>query len=202
MFARDRSSNVRSTEGTGLGLAITKTLVEKMGGTISCSSKLGQGTTFTFSLQLAAGSKADLPAPVALSDVPNSTSLSGKRILLAEDNELNQEIAVHILENYGLEVDVAHDGQEAVEKLQQAPEHHYAVILMDIMMPRMDGYEATRFIRNLDNPARAGIPIIAMTANAFAEDKKKAYDAGMQGFVSKPFKVEKLLKVLQQNVQA
>lgn len=202
MFARDRSSNVRSTEGTGLGLAITKTLVEKMGGTISCSSKLGQGTTFTFSLQLAAGSKADLPAPVALSDVPNSTSLSGKRILLAEDNELNQEIAVHILENYGLEVDVAHDGQEAVEKLQQAPEHHYAVILMNIMMPRMDGYEATRFIRNLDNPARAGIPIIAMTANAFAEDKKKAYDAGMQGFVSKPFKVEKLLNVLQQNVQA
>ena len=195
MFARDRS-----TEGTGL--AITKTLVEKMGGTISCKSKLGQGTTFTFCLQLAAGSKDDLPAPVVLVDATHRTSLNGKHILLAEDNELNQEIAVHILQNYGFEVDVANDGLEAVEKLQQAPEHHYAVILMDIMMPRMDGYEATRFIRRLDNPAKAGIPIIAMTANAFAEDKKKAYDAGMQGFVSKSFKVEKLLQVLQQNVQS
>ena len=127
---------------------------------------------------------------------PSHKALQGMRILLAEDNELNQEIAVHILNSHGIQVDVVPDGQAAVEKIDATAVGYYDVILMDIMMPVLNGYEATRLIRQLPDQEKARIPIIAMTANAFEEDKKKAFAAGMNGFISKPFKVEKLLEAL------
>ena len=127
---------------------------------------------------------------------PSHKALQGMRILLAEDNELNQEIAVHILNIHGIQVDVVPDGQAAVEKIDATAVGYYDVILMDIMMPVLNGYEVTRLIRQLPDQKKARIPIIAMTANAFEEDKKKAFAAGMNGFISKPFKVEKLLEAL------
>ena len=196
MFSRDRSSVIQETEGTGLGLAITKTLVEKMGGSISCVSKLGEGTAFTFTLQLKAVNSKKLSKVEQVEPAPSHKALQGMRILLAEDNELNQEIAVHILNSHGIEVDVVPDGQAAVEKIDATAVGYYDVILMDIMMPVLNGYEATRLIRQLPDQEKARIPIIAMTANAFEEDKKKAFAAGMNGFISKPFKVEKLLEAL------
>lgn len=198
MFSRDRNSVIHETEGTGLGLAISKTLVEKMGGSISCVSKLGEGTTFTFTLQLKAVSKQQLPKVEQPLPEASSAPLQGMRVLLAEDNELNQEIAVHILQGQGLAVDVVADGQAAVEQVATAAPDYYAAVLMDIMMPKLNGYEATKQIRQLPDKHKARIPIIAMTANAFEEDKKKAYAAGMNAFISKPFKVEKLLEALRQ----
>ncbi len=125
-----------------------------------------------------------------------SEHLGGTRLLLTEDNELNREIAVEILTDSGFVVDTAEDGSIAVEKVKNAAPGAYSLILMDIQMPQMNGYDATRAIRALDDPARASIPIVAMTANAFEEDRKKAFDAGMNAFVSKPIDVDKLMGVL------
>lgn len=122
----------------------------------------------------------------------------GRKILLVEDNELNQEIAATILEEKGFGVDVAGDGTDAVERMRAAPAGRYDLILMDIQMPRMDGYEATRRIRALDDPAKASIPIFAMTANAFEEDRQKALDAGLNGHIVKPIDIAKLMQVLKE----
>ena len=123
---------------------------------------------------------------------------TGKTVLLAEDNELNQQIAVAILEDVGLTVDIAGDGTVAVAKMEEAPAGTFDVILMDIQMPKMDGYEAARKIRALDDPAKAGIPIIAVTANAFEEDRQSALDAGMNGHLAKPYDIPKMMKALKE----
>lgn len=192
-FTREQTSTVSGIQGTGLGMAITKNIVDLMGGTISVESSLGKGSEFTVDLSLKTV-KAGAEEKVESEDV----DFTGKTVLLAEDNELNQQIAVAILEDVGLTVDIAGDGTVAVAKMEEAPAGTFDVILMDIQMPKMDGYEAARKIRALDDPAKAGIPIIAVTANAFEEDRQSALDAGMNGHLAKPYDIPKMMKALKE----
>ena len=194
LFERERTSTVTRTEGTGLGLAIVKRLVDMLAGRIECESQVGKGTTYSlyFTLKL-------LP-DAAINDnpvdkQPSVQTLAGKEVLLVEDNELNMEIAQIVLTKAGMVVDTAENGQVAVTK---ASAKRYDVILMDIQMPVMNGYEATRAIRQFENKELAQVPIIAMTANAFQEDKQKALNEGMDGHVAKPLNVEMLLQVMQE----
>ncbi|MBQ9648531.1 MAG: response regulator [Oscillospiraceae bacterium] len=202
-FERERTSTVSGLEGTGLGLAITKNLVDLMNGEISVESEEGRGTEVKVSLPLRLS--ADVPqtgrepASAADSGMPadavSGNAFQGKSVLLVEDNEINQEISQMILESSGFTVDIAEDGSVAVEKVRAAEPGRYDLILMDIQMPVMNGYEATRQIRALDSPL-SGIPIIALSANAFEEDKRNSLDAGMNDHVGKPIDVEHLLGVL------
>ena len=190
-FTRERTSTVSGTQGTGLGMAITKNLVDMMGGTISVQSEQGKGSEFIVRIPCRIGeSKA------VSSEAPAAADFTGKRILLAEDNEMNQMIAAAILEDVGFTIDIASNGAEAVEKMEQAPAGTYDVVLMDIQMPQMDGYEAARRIRAMNDPEKAAIPILAMTANAFEEDRKIALDAGMNGHLAKPYDVNAIMKTL------
>ncbi|MGN0690683.1 MAG: hybrid sensor histidine kinase/response regulator, partial [Oscillospiraceae bacterium] len=191
-FTRERTSTVSGIQGTGLGMSITKNIVDIMGGTIKVESELGKGTEFTvnMSFRISSAIKAEEQKPESNFD------FSGKKILLVEDNELNREIAVEILCEAGFVMDTAEDGEVAVEKIKSSPAKKYDLILMDIQMPHMDGYEATRQIRALDDAEKADIPIIAMTANAFEEDKQAALDAGMQGHIAKPVNIGVLLEML------
>ena len=194
-FERERTSTVSGIQGTGLGISITKNLVELMHGTITVESEKNQGSTFTltFPLRLSqAPASQEAPAPP---DEPQE--LAGWRLLLAEDNELNQEIAVTILEEAGCTVDVASDGAEAVEKVRRSVEQPYDLVLMDIQMPVMDGLEATKAIRALEDPRLSRLPIVAMTANAFEEDRQKVLSAGMNGHLGKPIDVGVLFSTLQ-----
>ena len=194
LFERERTTTVTHTEGTGLGLAIVKRLVDMLGGRIECESQVGKGTTYSlyFTLKL-------LP-DVAVNDNPADKqlaeqALAGKEVLLVEDNELNMEIAQIVLAKAGIVVDTAENGKEAVAK---ASAKRYDVILMDIQMPVMNGYEATRAIRQLENKELAQVPIIAMTANAFQEDKEKALNEGMDGHVAKPLNVKVVMQAMQE----
>ena len=195
-FERERNATVSGIEGSGLGLAISKNLADLMGAVLICNSRLGEGTEFILSMK----------APIAknlrnLSDENvNTACFQGKRVLLVEDNDLNREIAVEILEENGFLVDEANDGTVAVEKIRTAEEGTYHLILMDIQMPYMDVYRANREIRALSGNKLANIPIIAMTANAFEEDKQKALEAGMNDHLAKPIDVEKSLQVLRKYV--
>ena len=192
-FSRADSATKSGVVGTGLGMAITKSLTELMGGTIAIESELGAGTTVILDFE------NRIAEPVSpLSEIPENESfeLAGRKILLVEDNELNREIAAEILEEEGITVDTAEDGDIAVEKMRTAAPNQYDLILMDIQMPRMNGYEATKAIRKLPDPYASSIPIIAMTANAFAEDKENALAAGMNGHLAKPIDVPKLLNTL------
>lgn len=192
LFERERTNTVSHTEGTGLGLSIVKSLMDLLGGKIDCTSAVGKGTTYTltFRLQIVAA-----PATVGNKIAKELTEqdLVGKEVLLVEDNEINREIAQFVLEEAGMKVSTAEDGSIAVKLAQ---EKLYDVILMDIQMPVMNGYEATRAIRNLENKELANVPIIAMTANAFEEDRRNAFEAGMDEHIAKPFKVQDLLCVL------
>ena len=192
-FSRAETATKSGVIGTGLGMAITKSLTELMGGTIAIESKLGAGTTvvleFEYRIAEPVSPKEEIPKNVPL-------NFSGKKILLVEDNELNREIATEILEEEGIIVDTAEDGDIAVEKMQNAAQGQYDLILMDIQMPRMNGYDSTRAIRALPNQYASGIPIIAMTANAFDEDKQNAFDAGMNGHLAKPIDIPKLFNTL------
>jgi signal transduction histidine kinase/BarA-like signal transduction histidine kinase len=203
-FERERTSTVSGIQGTGLGMSITKNIVEMMGGTIDVVSKMGEGSTFTVRIPLrtAEGPEAGQPVQQAEQEVLAETDarrshLFGQRVLLVEDNALNREIAVDILSEAGLIVEEAEDGQIAVEKLLEKGAGYYTLVLMDIQMPVMDGYTAARTIRGFEDPELAEIPIIAMTANAFAEDREKAMEAGMNAHIAKPVDVEKLLDTIE-----
>lgn len=193
-FERERTSTVSGIQGTGLGMSITKNLVELMNGTIAVESRKGCGSAFTFTFTFRFG---EAPAEQDMADTLPEQQLVGRHILLVEDNELNQEIAVTILEEAGCIVDVAVDGAEAVEKVSHSLENPYEVILMDIQMPVMDGIEATKAIRAMSDPHLAKVPIIAMTANVFEEDCQRVLSAGMNGHLGKPIDIDKLFATLQ-----
>ena len=200
-FSREHTSTESKVVGTGLGLPIVKSLVDLMGGTIEVSSEIGEGTKTIIILPFSVSEEAEVDAEQKQKEGMKILDLlSGKRILLAEDNELNAEIAITILEEEGLKVEWAEDGIKCLEMLKKVPEDYYDVILMDIQMPNMDGYRTTEEIRNLPDK-RAQIPIVAMTANAFDEDKKKAYEAGMNGYIAKPIDTKAVFSTLGEILQ-
>lgn len=196
-FARERTVTESGITGTGLGMAITKNIVDLMGGTIHLTSKQGEGSEFIVTLEC---ELADKTVQDKQSSCPKAEKkhldYSGKKVLLVEDNELNREIATEILKSLGMKVDYAADGMEAVEIMSSEAENQYDMIFMDIQMPKMDGYTATREIRTLKDTKKANVPIIAMTANAFDEDRKKAIKAGMNGHIAKPIDVNVILQNL------
>lgn len=192
-FERERSSTVSKIQGTGLGMAITKTIVDLMHGDIKVVTKLNHGTEFIINVQYElTNGIVDEEEKVSADEV----DFNGKKILLVEDIEVNREIAIMILEEVGFEVDYAVNGKDAVNKVAAAKVGDYDLILMDIQMPIMNGYDAARAIRNLPNKKIAEIPIIAMTANAFSEDVQAAKNAGMNGHIAKPLDVPKMMEVL------
>ena len=184
-FERERTSTVSKVEGSGIGMGIVKKLVGLMGGTVEVESKIGVGSTFTVTIPCRIASQEERQAKRDTTS-SDKKSLSGTKILLAEDNDLNAEIAVELLQEEGCTVDRAKDGVECVDMLEKAANGTYQLILMDIQMPVMNGYDAAKKIRRMDDLPKAEIPIIAMTANAFSEDKQAALDAGMNDHVSKP----------------
>lgn len=195
LFTRERNTTLSKIPGTGLGMAIVKNLVDLMNGSIEVESELGKGSTFTITI----------PHKIANRDYTNRNiessngfdiDFKGKRILLAEDNELNAEITTTILSEMGFEVKAVEDGILCVNEIQHQPCHTYDLILMDIQMPNMDGYKATHCIRHLSQPEKANIPIIAMSANAFEEGKKKAFDVKMNDYITKPIDFQKMEEVL------
>ena len=193
-FTQEHSDARTSYNGTGLGMAITKSLVEKMGGTIECRSKLGEGTTYCITIPFVIDSSA-APRVEETAVLPAATP-AGMHVLLAEDNELNIEIAVFVLENAGVTVTKAVNGQDALDQFAASAPGTFDAIIMDVMMPVMDGYQATRAIRQLDRPDAGSIPILAMTANAFVEDRRRAYEAGMNEHLTKPLEPEVVLRTL------
>lgn len=194
-FSREHTSTETRVAGTGLGLPIVKSLVDRMGGTIEVESEEGKGTRFImkFSFPVSLENQVREKEKQNIPDI--TEKLKGKRILLAEDNDLNAEIAETVLVEAGIEVKRVEDGLQCIEELKKMPENYYDVILMDVQMPNMDGYTATQRIRDLD-ASRAEIPIIAMTANAYDEDRRKAQEAGMDGFLAKPLDVDEMMRLL------
>lgn len=200
-FSRERNTTMGKVAGTGLGMAIVKELVTMMGGTIEVKSELGEGTTFTVTLDhKIAETRHDDRKEIA-SRKAAAESLADLHILLAEDNDLNAEIAMTLLEEAGLKVGRAADGIQCVSRIEKEPAGTYALILMDIQMPNMDGYKATETIRQLPDPKKAAIPVIAMTANAFEEDRKMALAKGMNGYIAKPIDPAKMLAAIQDAIE-
>jgi CheY-like chemotaxis protein len=193
-FARENTTTENKIEGTGLGMPIVKRLVDFMEGTIRVESEKGKGSTVIVTIPHKIASRADI-SDYSRKEI-NPELFMGMRILLAEDNELNAEIAIEILSEIGFEIERAEDGQICVDMLKNADPGYYNFILMDIQMPNMNGYEAAKIIRALDDCEKSKIPIIAMTANAFEEDKREAYRCGMDGHLAKPMNVHELLKML------
>ena len=202
-FTRAENSTTNKVQGTGLGMAITKSIVELMGGTIAVSSEVDRGSLFVVELDLriAEDGTADLHKTGSAAAPTEGCSLEGMRFLAAEDNEINAEILTELLDLEGASCEVAGNGQLALERFSQAEAGTFDAILMDVQMPVMNGYDATRAIRALPRSGAAAIPIIAMTANAFAEDEKAALDAGMDAHVPKPLDIELLKRVIQQLVK-
>ena len=195
-FSREHSSTESKVSGTGLGTAIVKKLIDLMQGTITIESELGEGTKITFTM------RHKIVEPKKTKQIRKRKKqypvqdFTGKRILLAEDNELNAEIAIAILEEAGFQIECAEDGIICIDMMEKASSDYYDLILMDIQMPNMNGYKATQIIRRLPDKKKATIPIVAMTANAFEEDKKNAFKAGMNGHIAKPIHVEELFDLL------
>ena len=196
-FSREQNTTTRRIGGTGLGMPIVKKMVDLMGGSIEVASELGKGTVFTFTLMHKIADRKFYSQKTEAAETSEmGKNLSGKHVLLAEDNDLNAEIAVTVLEETGIVIERVEDGIQCVNRVAQMSPGTYDLILMDIQMPNMDGYQAAQCIRHLDDKMKAEIPIIAMTANAFAEDRKKAFDAGMNGHIAKPIDMEKLGAVI------
>ena len=198
-FSRERSTTASGIEGTGLGMGIVKKLVDLMHGSVTIKSKLGEGSTVTVTLPCRIAKEEDTSAKRALINFDES-ALVGKRILLAEDNDLNAEIAIELLSEEGLFIERADDGVSCIEMIEKADADYYDLILMDIQMPILNGYETAIKIRRMNNPLKASIPIIAMTANAFSEDRKKALESGMNDHVAKPIDMNILLPVIQKYI--
>ena len=194
-FERERTSTVSKVEGSGIGMGIVKKLVGLMGGTVEVESKIGVGSTFAVTIPCRIASEEEAQAKRA-ADPADRESLRGTRILLTEDNDLNAEIATELLQEEGCTVDRAKDGVECVDMLEKAANGTYQLILMDVQMPVMNGYDATKKIRRMDDPQKANIPIVAMTANAFSEDKQVALDAGMNDHIAKPINMSVLVPTL------
>lgn len=195
-FERERTSTVSNLQGTGLGMAITKNIVEMMGGTIEVETEQDKGTEFTVRVNLEVTSQDAINAPVVQSF--ECECAEDMRLLLVEDVEVNREIAVMMLASMGFMVETATNGREAVDMIVAEEAGYYDAVLMDIQMPVMNGYEATEMIRSLSDPDLASVPIIAVTANAFAEDIQKAFDTGMNGHISKPINKDNIRKVLKE----
>ena len=194
-FERERTSTVSKVEGSGIGMGIVKKLVGLMGGTVAVESKIGVGSTFTVTIPCRIASEDETQAKRE-TNPSDQKCLCGTRILLTEDNDLNAEIATELLQEEGCTVDRAKDGVECVDMLEKAANGTYQLILMDIQMPVMNGYDAAKKIRRMDDPQKANIPIIAMTANAFTEDRQAALDAGMNDHIAKPINMNILVPTL------
>lgn len=202
-FERDENKAIAKIQGTGLGLAITKSLVDIMEGSIFVKSEEGKGSEFLVCFDLENAKEVELSVEEKKENVYESSvidSFKDVRILLVEDNELNREIATELLKSVGFILDEAENGSQAVQMVNDSPAGYYKVILMDVMMPVMNGYESTKKIRSLEDKAKANVPIIAMTANAFEEDKNQAIECGMDKFVSKPFDINDLLVKLKEMI--
>lgn len=195
LFTRERNTTLSKIPGTGLGMAIVKNFVDLMDGSIEVESELGEGSTFTITIPHKIADKDYTNRNIESSNA-SDIDFKGKKILLAEDNELNAEITTTILSEMGFEVKAVEDGILCVNEIQHLPANAYDLILMDIQMPNMDGYKATHCIRHLSQPEKANIPIIAMSANAFEEDKKKAFDVKMNDYITKPIDFQKMEEVL------
>lgn len=196
-FSREHNTTIGKVGGTGLGMSVVKRMIDLMGGSIEVKSELGKGTVFTFTLMHKIADEKYYSKKIETADVSDTgENLHGKHVLLAEDNDLNAEIAIAVLEEIGLIIERVEDGIQCVNRIEQMPSGTYDLILMDIQMPNMDGYKATQCIRRLDDKKKSEIPIIAMTANAFEEDKKRAFDAGMNGHIAKPIDIDKLEEVI------
>ena len=194
-FERERTSTVSKVEGSGIGMGIVKKLVGLMGGTVEVESKIGVGSTFTVTIPCRIASEDEIQAKREINP-SDQKCLCGTRILLTEDNDLNAEIATELLQEEGCTVDRAKDGVECVDMLEKAANGTYQLILMDVQMPVMNGYDATKKIRRMDDPQKANIPIVAMTANAFSEDRQVALDAGMNDHIAKPINMSVLVPTL------
>ena len=200
-FTREQNTTKSKIAGTGLGMSIVKKYVDLLGGTINVESELGKGSTFTVTLKHRIADESYYVKKYMEEPGTGSEILEGRNILLAEDNDLNAEIAEAILESAGLKIERVEDGIQCVNRIEKMPADTYDMILMDIQMPKMDGYKATQAIRNLSDKDKASIPIIAMTANAFEEDKRDAIAAGMNGHIAKPIQVDKMLSILSEVIR-
>ena len=200
-FTREQNTTKSKISGTGLGMSIVKKYVDLLGGTIDVKSELGKGSTFTVTLKHRIADESYYEKKLAENSETGSEILEGRNILLAEDNELNAEIAEAILERAGLKIERVENGIQCVNRIMEMPAETYDLVLMDIQMPKMNGYKATQEIRHLPDKDKACIPIIAMTANAFEEDKRDAIAAGMNGHIAKPIQVDKLLSILSEVIR-
>lgn len=194
-FEQASGNNPAKHQGTGLGLSISSRLIQMMGSNIQLESEPGEGSTFSFCIPLRMGENAES------TEQRDEVSFEGCRVLVVEDNELNSEIAQSLLEERGFLVDCVYDGSQAVERIRETQPGTYDVILMDIMMPVMDGLDATRAIRAMEREDCRTVPIVAMSANAFDDDLKKSVECGMNGHLSKPVEVDKLYQTLDQVIR-
>ena len=200
-FAREKNSSLSGVYGAGLGLPVVEKLLELMGGMIHVESGPGKGTRVTVEISHKIVEREELLRQTKYEEHISKHFIDGKRVLLAEDNDLNAEIAIMLLADAGVQCERVEDGTEAVKAIQEHEEGYYDLVLMDIQMPVMDGYEATRNIRRLQDKDKRIIPVIAMTANVFEEDKEKAYQSGMNGHLSKPLDTRLLVSMLENNLR-